>query len=235
MWNEIVHIFNYIEEFNMVSITIRLVLSVFLGGIIGMERATKRSAAGLRTFALVSLGSSLAMITNQYLLVTSGITGDPSRMAAQVISGIGFLGVGTIIVTGRNHVKGLTTAASLWTTATMGIAIGSGFIYGGLVTFILIMVSVRLLLFISKRQEDFNRIITMYVEIDKENGFDGFMNYLKDQDYVLLSIEKKKQKALLDKDFVVITEFDLKNRRSHQEIVEEVRHIDGVHYVEELK
>lgn len=235
MWNEIVYIFNYIEEFNMVSITIRLILSVFLGGIIGMERATKRSAAGLRTFALVSLGSSLAMITNQYLLVTSGITGDPSRMAAQVISGIGFLGVGTIIVTGRNHVKGLTTAASLWTTATMGIAIGSGFIYGGLVTFILIMVSVRLLLFISKRQEDFNRIITMYVEIDKENGFDGFMNYLKDQDYVLRSIEKKKQKALLDKDFVVITEFDLKNRRSHQEIVEEVRHIDGVHYVEELR
>lgn len=235
MQNGFINILKYLEEFNMVSITIRLILSVFLGGVIGMERATKRSAAGLRTFALVCLGSSLAMITNQYLLITSGITGDPSRMAAQVISGIGFLGVGTIIVTGRNHVKGLTTAASLWTTATMGIAIGAGFIYGGLVTFILIMVSIRLLLFISKRQEDYNRIITMYVEIDKVNGFDGFMNYLEDHEYVLLSIEKRKQKALLDKDFVVITEFDLRRRISHQEIVEEVRHIDGVHYVQELR
>ncbi len=235
MYDAIVDVFKYLEEFNMVSITIRLILAVFLGGIIGMERATKRSAAGLRTFALVSLGSSLAMITNQYLLIHSGITGDPSRMAAQVISGIGFLGVGTIIVTGRSHVKGLTTAASLWTTATMGIAIGAGFIYGGLVTFILIMISVRLLLFISKRQEDFNRIITMYVEIDKENGFDGLMNYLRDQDYPLLSIEKKKQKALLDKDFVVTAEFDLKKRKCHQEILEEVRHIEGVHYVEEIK
>lgn len=228
-------ILHYLEEFNLVSVTIRLVLAVILGGMIGMERATKRSAAGLRTFALVCLGSSLSMITNQYLLITSEINGDPSRMAAQVISGIGFLGVGTIIVTGRNHVKGLTTAASLWTTATMGIAIGAGFIYAGLISFVLIMVSVRLLSFISRRQEDFNHIITMYVELDKENGFNGLMNYLKEQDYLLLSIEKKKQKALLDKDFVVICEFDLKIRKNHAVIVEEVRNLDGVHYVEELR
>lgn len=235
MYYKIIAILEYLEEFNMISITIRLILSVFLGGIIGMERATKRSAAGLRTFAIVCLGSSLAMITNQYLLIHSGITGDPSRMAAQVISGIGFLGVGTIIVTGRNHVKGLTTAASLWTTATMGIAIGAGFIYGALVTFVLIMVSIRLLLFISRRQEDYNRIITMYVEIDKQNGFDSLMNYIKNQEYQIRSIEKKKQKALLDKDFVVVAEFDLKKRRSHPEILEEIRNIDGVNYVEEIK
>lgn len=228
-------IFMYLEEFNMISITIRLVLSVVLGGMIGMERATKRSAAGLRTFALVCLGSCLAMITNQYLLITSGITGDPSRMAAQVISGIGFLGVGTIIVTGRNHVKGLTTAASLWTTATMGIAIGAGFIYGGLVAFILIMVSIRLLLVISKRQEDYNKMITLYVEIDKVCGFDQIMNYTKEQNYVIRFLEKKKQKALLDKDFVIITEFDLKKKTYHQDILEELRNIEGINYVEELK
>jgi putative Mg2+ transporter-C (MgtC) family protein len=224
----------YLEDFNMVSITIRLVLSVVLGGIIGMERATKRSAAGLRTFALVCLGSSLAIITNQYLLITSGITGDPSRMAAQVISGIGFLGVGTIIVTGRNHVKGLTTAASLWATATMGIAIGSGFIYGGLVAFILIMVSVRLLQFISKRLEDYNRIITLYVEIDKVHGFECIMNYAKEKNYTIRSLEKKKQKALIDKDFVIITEIDLKKKIYHGDILEEIRNIEGIHYVEEL-
>ncbi|WP_099469596.1 MgtC/SapB family protein [Konateibacter massiliensis] len=235
MWNGLIGIFHYLEEFNMVSVTIRLVLSVILGGVIGMERATKRSAAGLRTFALVSLGACLAMITNQYLLITSGITGDPSRMGAQVISGIGFLGVGTIIVTGKNHVKGLTTAASLWTTATMGIAIGAGFIYGGVVAFILIMISIRLLLFLSRRQEDFNPIITMDIEINKVIGFDSVMNYLKEHSYVLCSIEKKKQKAILDEDFVVLIEFDLGKRISHQEILEEMRHVEGVNYVEEIR
>ncbi|MFA9377009.1 MAG: MgtC/SapB family protein [Lachnotalea sp.] len=229
-----INVLKYFEEFNMVSVTLRLVLAVLLGGIIGMERATKGSAAGLRTFALVSLGSSLAMITNQYLLITSGITGDPSRMAAQVISGIGFLGVGTIIVTGRNHVKGLTTAASLWTTATMGIAIGAGFIYGGLVAFILIMVSIRFLLFISKRLEDYNKVITLYVELDKEHGFDEIMNYTKEHNYEVRSLEKKKQKALLDKDFVIITEFDLKQKIYHKEILEELRNIEGINYIEEL-
>jgi putative Mg2+ transporter-C (MgtC) family protein len=234
MLDILIKILKYLEEFNMVSVTVRLVLAVILGGIIGMERATKRSAAGLRTFSLVSLGASLAMITNQYLLISSGITGDPSRMAAQVISGIGFLGVGTIIVTGRNHVKGLTTAASLWTTATMGIAIGAGFIYGGLLSFVLIMVSIKFLLFISKRLEDYNSVITLYVEIDKEIGFDGIMNYAKEHNYRIRSLAKKKQKALLDKDFVIIMEFDLTKKIYHQEILEELRNIEGINYVEEL-
>jgi len=234
MWNAFMNVLAYLEDFNLISITIRLILAVVLGGIIGMERATKRSAAGLRTFALVCLGACLAMITNQYLLISSGITGDPSRMAAQVISGIGFLGVGTIIVTGRNHVKGLTTAASLWTTATMGIAIGAGFIYGGVVAFTLIMVSVRLLLFLSKRLEDYNRIITLYVEIDKEHGFEEIMNYTRSKNYTIRSLEKKKQKALLPKDFVIITEIDLKQKMYHQDVMEELRQVEGVHYVEEL-
>ena len=77
------------------------------------------------------------MITDEYLVVTYG-TGDPARLAAQVISGIGFLGVGTIIVTGKNYVKGLTTAASLWTTACLGIAIGAGYIAGSLLAFFFI-------------------------------------------------------------------------------------------------
>lgn len=111
---------NYIQQFNSVSIILRLVLATFLGALIGLERGSHGQPAGLRTFAIVCLGSCLAMITDEYL-VTTYHTGDPARLAAQVISGIGFLGVGTIIVTGKNYVKGLTTAASLWTTATLDI------------------------------------------------------------------------------------------------------------------
>ena len=104
----------YLEQFNLLSVFVRLALSTVLGGLIGLERGSHGQPAGLRTFALVCLGATIAMITDEYLVVTYG-TGDPARLAAQVISGIGFLGVGTIIVTGKNYVKGLTTAASLWT------------------------------------------------------------------------------------------------------------------------
>ena len=89
-------ILQYLEEFNYASIIVRLSLAVILGGIVGAERATKRQTAGIRTFAVVCLGASLAMVTNEFLCVRSGDTIDASRMAAQVISGVGFLGVGKI-------------------------------------------------------------------------------------------------------------------------------------------
>src|SRR5690554_4598709 len=101
------------------------------GGILGLDREFKNRPAGLRTFMLVCIASTLVMITNQYVLeVYSHLNIDPTRMGAQVISGIGFLGVGTIIVTRRNHVKGLTTAAGLWASACIGLAIGIGFYSG---------------------------------------------------------------------------------------------------------
>ena len=104
------------EELNSVSIIARLCLAVLCGGIIGVERGRKGRPAGFRTHILVCLGSALAMMTNAYLIEYYG-GGDPARLGAQVISGIGFLGAGTIIVTGRQQVKGLTTAAGLWASA----------------------------------------------------------------------------------------------------------------------
>ncbi len=98
-----------------------------LGGVIGMERGKKRHPAGLRTHLVVCIGSASVMMVSQYIFYTFGSLSDPARLGAQVISGIGFLGVGTIVVTGRNQVKGLTTAAGLWASACMGLAIGIGF------------------------------------------------------------------------------------------------------------
>ena len=97
-----------------------------LGGIVGVEREKKGRPAGLRTYMLVCSGSALVMMTNQYLAVCYPQV-DVSRMASQVISGIGFLGAGTIILTGKNQVRGLTTAAGLWAVACLGLAIGIGF------------------------------------------------------------------------------------------------------------
>ena len=120
-------IMTYLRDVNLISIALRLLLSMFLGGAIGFERGRRGRAAGFRTHIIVCLGATMATMTGQYIIEIIGLAGDPARLGAQVISGIGFLGVGTILVTGKSHVRGLTTAAGLWSTATVGLAIGIGF------------------------------------------------------------------------------------------------------------
>ena len=117
-------------DLSIFSITFRLLTATLAGGIIGLERGANRHPAGFRTHILVCLGATLAMLTNQYIIEILGIPSDPARLGAQVITGVGFLGVGTIFVTGRSKIKGLTTAAGLWASASLGLAIGIGFYSG---------------------------------------------------------------------------------------------------------
>jgi putative Mg2+ transporter-C (MgtC) family protein len=127
------------------QIVFRLVLSAFLSSLIGLERQIHRRAAGLRTHILVSLGSTLIMLTSIYISdINKGINVDPSRIAAGVITGIGFLGAGTIIRYGE-EVKGLTTAASLWVAAGIGLSVGCGFYSAALTTTALALLVLLLL------------------------------------------------------------------------------------------
>lgn len=131
-------LFQKINEVNLGTIILRLLLAAIFGGVVGMERGRRRRAAGLRTHMLVSIGAALVMLTNQF--ITAGLPGaDPTRLGAQVISGIGFLGVGTIIVDRQQQVRGLTTAAGLWACACMGLALGVGFYTGAVVAFCFIL------------------------------------------------------------------------------------------------
>ena len=122
------------------SALIRMIFATICGGVIGLERGMKGRPAGLKTFSIVCVGATLVMVTNEYISIKVGGTGDAARMAAQVISGIGFLGACTIMVTGANQVKGLTTAAALWVNAAVGIAIGAGFYFGAIATTVLVCV-----------------------------------------------------------------------------------------------
>jgi putative Mg2+ transporter-C (MgtC) family protein len=123
-------------------IFIRLVISLFLGGLIGLERQLHRRSAGLRTHILVCLGSCLIMLTSLYVfdIYKDKVPLDPARIAAGVITGIGFLGAGAIIRSGE-AVKGLTTAASLWVVAGIGLAVGCGFYSAGFFTGILTLIT----------------------------------------------------------------------------------------------
>lgn len=123
-------------DLNMISVTVRLLLSILFAGIIGLDRQERHHPAGLRTHILVCLGSTMTTMLGQYLFLEFGT--DPSRIGAQVVSGIGFLGVGTIILNG-GHVRGITTAAGLWASACMGLALGIGFYEGAILGFLAVL------------------------------------------------------------------------------------------------
>lgn len=133
IWNNFVDIFNqYIIDFSWVSVILRIILAVLVGGIIGSERGRSGSPAGLRTHILVCVGSAMTALISVFIAKNGGFD-DIARIPAQVISGIGFLGAGMIIVKKNNVITGLTTAAGMWATATIGIALGYGFYLGTLI------------------------------------------------------------------------------------------------------
>ena len=119
--------FEYVKDYNEISIIIRIFLAMILGGCIGIEREKSKRPAGFRTHILVCVGSCMTALIGLFVWHEMGNMSDPLRISAQVISGIGFLGVGTILVKEHDHITGLTTAAGLWTTASIGIACGFGF------------------------------------------------------------------------------------------------------------
>lgn len=144
------------------QIVIRLLLALICGGFIGVEREIFGHAAGLRTHILVCIGAALTMLVSMYGF--NGV-GDPSRLAAQVISGIGFLGAGTIIQT-KGDVKGLTTAASLWVAATIGLACGNGFYLGAIVTTAFAVIVLPYFKKIESKIGKMHNRITLIVKVD---------------------------------------------------------------------
>ena len=140
--------YSLLHEVNLFSIMIRISMALFMGGVLGAERGLRNRPAGFMTYVLVCMGAAMIMLTNQYIFTVYAQT-DPTRMAAQVVSGIGFLGAGTIIVTRNDEVHGLTTAAGLWLAAGLGLAIGIGFYSGAIVGFLFSIFA----LIILKKQE----------------------------------------------------------------------------------
>lgn len=138
-------LWNMLLEQNLWAVGVRICLSVILGGLIGLERGHHGRAAGLRTHILVCLGSAMTTLVGTYSVAVLNLGGDPLRVGAQVVSGIGFLGVGTIIVRNRDQVTGLTTAAGLWATACIGLAVGIGFYAAALLAFLMVIVTMSIL------------------------------------------------------------------------------------------
>lgn len=192
--------FDFLRELSMASVFLRLSLAMVCGGMIGMERGRKRRAAGLRTYMLVCLGATLSVILSQYFYVMLttvwsadaslvGRTTDVSRIAAKVIGGIGFLGTGTIIITGRQEVKGLTTAAGLWASASLGIAIGAGCYECVIIAFALMLLCISLLPAVENYIIENARNINVFVEFTSLDGMGDILGCVKAQNVQIYDVD----------------------------------------------
>lgn len=181
------------RDLNLFSIVFRVLLAMLLSGILGYEREKKHRPAGFRTYMVVCLGSALAMMTGIYLNTLTG-NGDPGRIAAQVISGIGFLGAGTILVTKQNQVKGLTTAAGLWAVACLGLAVGAGFYTGAIGISIALWSSLRILRFVDKRIFAMSKNLHLYIEFSGINEVSHFISYAKENRCTISNMEMTRSK-----------------------------------------
>lgn len=159
-WNDIVA---FEKEINLFTVALRIFLAVVFGGIIGLERGRHGSQAGMRTHILVCLGGTMTALVGVYSTQILGYDGDPLRIAAQVVSGIGFLGAGMIIVKSDKMITGLTTAAIMWTTAIIGIGLGIGFYSGA---FIAMLACVFTAAFLTRIERKRKKTVRIYIEIN---------------------------------------------------------------------
>lgn len=226
--------FENITELNSLSITVRLLMATLCGGIIGLERGIKGQAAGFRTHMLVCIGSALVMMTNIFVVNNFGDGIDPTRIGAQVVSGIGFLGAGSILITSKNQVRGLTTAAGLWASACMGLAIGVGFyelaIIGNVFIFLVIALLDKFDTFIYRQ----SKAMQLYVEIIGTEIFQSIITYARENDFEVKHIQFVKNKAT--DSFIIGTTFTLKTKKKydHSQVITDLSQIKGVSYIEEL-
>ena len=176
------------------DLILRLCVAGLCGTVIGLDREYRVKDAGFRTHFLVALGSALMMIVSQYgfegfLATHDGLRLDPSRIAAQVVSGIGFIGAGTIIVTKRQNVKGLTTAAGLWTSAIIGLAFGGGFYEGGILATGFIMLAEQVFSRLEYRVLEHVPEINVYMEYEDKTCLDDVLQLYRRCDVKVLNIQ----------------------------------------------
>ena len=223
-----------LQSVNLVSIVLRLVLAALFGGIIGFERESSKHPAGLRTHMLICIGSALVMLTGQYVFKSVAPAVDPTRMGAQVISGIGFLGVGTIIIVGRQHVRGLTTAAGLWASACMGLAIGIGFYSGAIIGGVLILVIVTFLQRFDGYISKHSKAMDIYIEVDNSTRISELQEFFSACGAHIQNIDMSRDHPVSAAAVGLTLYLRFSERMEHLKIVTELMKLEWVCFVQEI-
>lgn len=181
-------IFDSLRGVTLASAALRLLLAMVCGGVIGLERAFKRRPAGFRTHILICMGAALTTLTSQYLYLYMGFYTDMARLGAQVVAGIGFIGAGTIMVTSRRRVKGLTTAAGLWASAIAGLALGGGFYEGALLATLLILTAELLFSRLEYRMLRASPEVSLFVEYQGSECLEAVLRLFRELDLKILNM-----------------------------------------------
>lgn len=236
---------DFLRELNIWSVMLRLTLAMVFGGMIGLERGRKGRAAGFRTYMVVCLGAALTMLLGQYegyLLTevwkeTSGssdLRADVSRFGAQVINGIGFLGAGTIIVTRRQEVKGVTTAAGLWASACVGLAIGAGFYEAVLVAFLAIFLSIRVLTQLENTIIENARNMNLYVEFESLDDVGAIIGKIKSQGAHIYEVDIDHGRREAMRNPSAVFSIGLEKKKTHTRVIAAIAELDSVRAIDEI-
>ena len=237
--------FVFFRELNIWSMMLRMLLAMMVGGVIGFERERKGRAAGFRTYMLVALGAAVTVILSQYLDTmldtfmkdaydVVGRRTDVVRLGTRVVSGVGFLGAGTIIVTGKQEVRGLTTAAGLWASACMGLAVGAGFIECVLISFLLIVFSIRVLPAIETMILNKSRNMLIYVETDNIEQISDMIAFIKREAITIYEVEINKENQEHLTGVTALLNIRLPIHLYHADLMAALSTLDGVITIDEV-
>ncbi len=230
MWNEFV---TMVREWSLLSLVIRMTMALAVGILIGINRSVKHRGAGIKTHTLVCLGACIVMATGQYLYRYFPAQADIGRLGAQVVSGVGFLGVGTIIVTGKNQVRGLTTAAGLWACACIGLAAGIGFVEGVIICLILVLFTYSFLDQLDTSLRRRSRNLDFYLEFEDNRSVSSFIEAIKERGWKLEILELSRGKGQEEGPSAVVT-IEVKERKMRPVLAGMLRQLSGIRFVEEL-
>ena len=218
-----------ISAWTLRNIVIRLVAAMALGGLIGIDRGAKRRGGGARTDSAVCIGAALVMMTGQYIEIRWPGLVDISRMASQVVSGVGFLGAGSILVSGH-QVKGLTSAAGIWLSACIGLAVGIGFVDGAVLATLVLLAGLHLLPLLEEKIYQYSRYVILYVEADEGGASAEFLHHLKMDGCKVDRFDVDKSGGM--QSFTILTTIRLPKDLNRDEYIEELSRMRGIHSID---
>ena len=228
-------IFDGLRTVTLLSVTVRMLLAVACGGIIGIEREYKRRPAGFRTHILICLGAAMTTLTSQYLYLNMHYYTDMARLGAQVVAGIGFIGAGTIIVTNRKQVKGLTTAAGLWTSAIIGLVCGAGYVECALAATLAVIVAELLLIKLEYRFARQVHDVILYIEYAHASCIENIIRVLKEEHIKINGLEISRVTGEGDEHYYcAVLTLQASKRQLDQGLVKNISSLEDVRSVEEL-
>ena len=227
-------IFDGLRDITFATVALRMFLAMFCGGCIGLEREFKRRSAGFRTHILICLGATMTTSISQFLYLYMGYYTDMARLGAQVVAGIGFIGVGAIVTTPQKRVKGLTTAAGLWASAIIGLCLGAGFYEGALLATILILIAELVLSPIEHKYMDRTPEVNLYMEYNNKTTLDNVLFIFRQMDIKVVNLEITRATENERHNASAIFLIRLNRRFNANKVVDAVRKVEGVFSIYEI-